>query len=279
MRPLSRWTRAQRRGLLAVFGLSFLGHIAVYLMAIKFRPTHVLTALPEKVLVQRDSLLALQPPKDTLYPFNPNYMTAYHAYRLGLPKWVSDSIQTRISRREYFRNTEEVRLFLGVNDTTWLKVFPHLKLPEYVSTTRKKASPKVKLQLNTATSEQLQKVYGVGPVLAERILEMRVVLGGFRSADQLEDVWGLPHETLVRIRHRFSLDSVPNQTQIDLNTASINQLADNHYISNGLASRMVAYRSRHGQVKDFYQMAQSLEIDSVRIARIALYLNTKKLLE
>ena len=42
---------------------------------------------------------------------------------------------------------------------------------------------------------------------------------------------------------------------------------------------MVAYRSRHGQLKDFYQMAQSLEIDSVRIARIALYLNTKKLLE
>ena len=72
MRPLSRWTRAQRRGLLVVFGLSFLGHIAVYFMAKKSRPTHVLTALPEKVLAQRDSLLALQPPKDTLYPFNPN---------------------------------------------------------------------------------------------------------------------------------------------------------------------------------------------------------------
>ena len=108
---------------------------------------------------------------------------------------------------------------------------------------------------------------------------MRTVLGGFRSADQLEDVWGLPHETLVRIRRRFSLDSVPNQSLIDLNTASINQLADNYYISNGLAFRMVAYRSRYGQVKDFYEMAQSLEIDSVRIARIALYLNTKKLLE
>ena len=206
-------------------------------------------------------------------------MYAYHAYRLGLPKWVSDSIQMRISRREYFRNTEEVCLFLGVNDTAWLKVFPHLKFPEYVSIKQKKAPPKIKLQLNTATSEQFQKVYGVGPVLAERILEMRSVLGGFRSVDQLEDVWGLPHETLVRIRRMFSLDTVPNQSLIDFNTASINQLADNYYISNGLASRMVAYRSRYGQVKDFYQMAQSLEIDSVRIARIALYLNTKKLLE
>lgn len=77
----------------------------------------------------------------------------------------------------------------------------------------------------------------------------------------------------------FSLDSVPVIKPLNINTASIDELAENYYISYGLAARMVAYRSRHGQIDDLHQMAHILEIDSVRIARIALYLNTKKLLE
>ncbi|MGD1998339.1 MAG: helix-hairpin-helix domain-containing protein [Flavobacteriaceae bacterium] len=184
MRPLSRWTRAQRRGLLIVFGLSFLGHLAVYNFVKKPSPKHLLTPLPEAVLTQRDSLLVLQRIKDTLYPFNPNYMSAYHAYRLGLPKWMSDSIKTRIARREYFKTTDEVRRFLALNDTDWLNVFPYIKIPEYISKKRKKTPLKNKLQLNTATLEQLQKVHGIGSVLATRILDMCNALGGFISPNQ-----------------------------------------------------------------------------------------------
>jgi DNA uptake protein ComE-like DNA-binding protein len=279
MRPLSSWTRAQRRGLLIVFGLSFLGHVAVYNFVKNPSPKHPLTPLPEAVLAQRDSLLVLQPPKDTLYPFNPNYMSAYHAYRLGLPKWMSDSIKNRIARREYFKTTDEVRRFLALNDTTWLNVFPYIKLPEYVLKKRKKAPLKNKLQLNTATLEQLQKVHGIGPVLATRILDMRNALGGFMSPNQLEDIWGLNKEVIDRVWHLFSLDSFPVVTPLNINTATIDELASNYYINYGLASRIVAYRSRHGEIDDLNQMAQKLEIDSVRIARIALYLNTKKLLE
>jgi len=279
MRPLSRWTRAQRRGLLIVFGLSFLGHLAVYNIVKKPSPKHLLTPLPEAILAQRDSLLALQPSKDTLYPFNPNYMSAYHAYRLGLPKWMSDSIKNRIARREYFKTTDEVRRFLALNDTAWLNVFPYIKLPEYVSKKREKTPPKNKLQLNTATLEQLQKVHGIGPVLATRILNMRNALGGFVSPDQLEDIWGLNQEVIDRVWYLFSLDSVPLAAPLNINTATIDELASNYYINYGLASRIVAYRSRHGEIVDLNQMALKLEIDSVRIARIALYLNTKKLLE
>lgn len=279
MRPFSRWTRPQRRGLLIVFALSFFGHISVFKFAKKSVQQHMRTPLPDAVVAQRDSLLALKPPKDTLYPFNPNYMSAYHAYRLGLPKWIPDSIQKRVGRRQYFSSQNEVRRFLRLSDSSWLTIAPYIKLPEFASVKRKTNTPKFKLQLNSASLEQLQQVYGIGPVLAERILDMRTALGGFLNQSQLEDVWGLQQETMVRLWRVFSLDSVPVVNPININNATINELAGNYYISYGLAARMVAYRSRHGQIDDLYQMAQSLEIDSVRIARIALYLNTKKLLE
>lgn len=279
MCPLSRWTRPMRRGLLLVFVLSLLGHLVVFYLPEKMDLKKNITPLPQDLVARRDSLLSLKATEDTLYPFNPNHMTSFQAYRLGLPKWMSDSIKTRIARREYFKTTDEVRRFLALNDTAWLNVYPYIKLPEYVSKKRKKAPLKNKLQLNTATLDQLQKVYGIGPVLATRILDMRNALGGFISPNQLDDIWGLNQEVIDRVWHLFSLDSVPLVEPLNINTATIDELASNYYIQYGLASRIVAYRSRHGEIVDLNQMALKLEIDSVRIARIALYLNTKKLLE
>jgi competence protein ComEA len=48
-----------------------------------------------------------------------------------------------------------------------------------------------KLNLNTATAAQLDKLPGVGPVLAERIVAYRESKGGFRSVGELRQVDGI----------------------------------------------------------------------------------------
>ncbi|MGP3979942.1 helix-hairpin-helix domain-containing protein [Streptomyces sp. KR80] len=47
------------------------------------------------------------------------------------------------------------------------------------------------VSLNAATAEQLDALPGVGPVLAQHILDYREQNGGFRSVDQLRDVHGI----------------------------------------------------------------------------------------
>lgn len=47
------------------------------------------------------------------------------------------------------------------------------------------------LDLNTATAEQLEKLPGVGPVLARQIIEKRTQLGRFATVDQLRQVRGI----------------------------------------------------------------------------------------
>ncbi|MFI6651923.1 helix-hairpin-helix domain-containing protein [Streptomyces sp. NPDC050529] len=47
------------------------------------------------------------------------------------------------------------------------------------------------VSLNTATVEQLDTLPGVGPVLAQHIVDYRTQQGGFRSVDELRDVNGI----------------------------------------------------------------------------------------
>ncbi|RKS74861.1 competence protein ComEA [Actinomadura pelletieri DSM 43383] len=51
--------------------------------------------------------------------------------------------------------------------------------------------PGAPLDLNTATVDQLDDLPGVGPVLAQRIVDFRAQHGRFRSVEQLQDVSGI----------------------------------------------------------------------------------------
>ncbi|SHN25959.1 competence protein ComEA [Cryptosporangium aurantiacum] len=56
------------------------------------------------------------------------------------------------------------------------------------------------LDLNLATAEQFDALPGVGPVLAERIVEYRTEHGGFRSVDQLREVEGIGDTRFEKLR-------------------------------------------------------------------------------
>lgn len=63
----------------------------------------------------------------------------------------------------------------------------------------------VPLDLNTATAEQLDALPGVGPVLAQRIVEFRTVHGGFESVDQLREVDGIGDSKFADLRSRVTV--------------------------------------------------------------------------
>src|SRR3977135_513197 len=65
---------------------------------------------------------------------------------------------------------------------------------------RKKKTPATPVDLNTATSEELQQVPGIGPATAEKILQMRKSYGAFKSVDDLLAIRGLGAKRLEKMR-------------------------------------------------------------------------------
>lgn len=62
------------------------------------------------------------------------------------------------------------------------------------------AGPVVPLSLGTATVEQLDTLPGVGPVLAQHIIDYRTEHGGYRSVDELREVNGIGDRRFADLR-------------------------------------------------------------------------------
>ncbi len=63
------------------------------------------------------------------------------------------------------------------------------------------AGPATPVSLNTATLDQLDGLPGVGPVLAQHILDYRTRNGGFRSVDELREVNGIGDRRFADLRN------------------------------------------------------------------------------
>jgi competence protein ComEA len=66
-----------------------------------------------------------------------------------------------------------------------------------------KAAPTGKINLNSATVEQLTAVPGVGKTLAARIVEHRQKEGSFKSVSELMNVKGVGEKNLAKIQGYF----------------------------------------------------------------------------
>lgn len=60
--------------------------------------------------------------------------------------------------------------------------------------------PPVRTNINTASADQLQRLPGIGPALAARVVAYRQANGPFRHPDEIVEVSGIGDKTLVKLR-------------------------------------------------------------------------------
>jgi len=66
-------------------------------------------------------------------------------------------------------------------------------------------SPDQKININTAQSEELQKLPGVGPAIAQRILDFRKENGNFKKVEDIMKVRGIGEKVFAKIKDQITV--------------------------------------------------------------------------
>src|SRR5690606_34945039 len=181
--------------------------------------------------------------KPTIYPFNPNYITDYKGYSLGMTTEEIDRLLAFRKNNQWINSAQQFQQVTKVSDSLLNVLSPYFKFPDWVTNPKPQTqyenfstshSPKTyaqKIDLNKATAQQLQKINGVGEKLSERIIQFRSKFqGGFIADIQLRDVYGLSPEVIERITNEFTVKSPRTIQKINLNTATKEQLVTIQHI-------------------------------------------------
>ena len=74
----------------------------------------------------------------------------------------------------------------------------------------KPAKPAVTVNLNTATSAELETLPGVGAKMAARIIEYRQKKGPFKKIEELMNVQGIGEKNFLKLKPQLTVGSRPD---------------------------------------------------------------------
>ncbi|NPA43603.1 MAG: helix-hairpin-helix domain-containing protein [Chlorobi bacterium] len=289
-KTIFRPNRRMQAGMLTAAFLLWLLAAGIYVKRMRYAKTEATFTIDSTASRRLDSLFVLYDSltRPRLYPFNPNYISDYRAYVWGIPDSSLKKIRAYRASGKYFRSKEEFKRIARLPDTLYERMAPYLRIPRYASSPRASRSPSSstrrtdfikslpKKDINTATREELMKVYGIGPVLSNRIIKYREKLGGFTIREQLLDIYALTPEAYENLWKYFDIKTPkPISRTINVNTALMQELQENPYIDFDLSEKIVEYRTLHGPFRRLEDLKKVPGFPADKYKRIVLYLRLK----
>ena len=229
---------------------------------------------------ERDSLS-----HSKLYPFNPNYITDYKGYTLGMKVEEIDRLLRFRESGKWINSAQDFQKVTGVSDSLLNQISPYFKFPDWVTNPKprktsfnvsEKAVVNLKSDLNSASFEEILSIESLDPAIAKRIIEYRKKLGGFLDDRQLYDVYGISKEQVRQLQNVYSVLSKPKINILNVNTASASDLSTVPFITFQLAREIVNYRLLHTQINDLDELLKIEGITPYKLDRIKLYLSTNQ---
>lgn len=214
-----------------------------------------------------------------LFYFDPNTADSTAFFRLGLRAWQVRNIYKYRARGGRYRSSEDFSRLYGLSEETYARLRPFIRIdgkyarradtlrpdtPRTVWPVRsEKYAQGVRLELNTADTTELQRVPGIGPVLARRIVRYRERLGGYVRPEQLSEVEGVPRE----VQEWFFVHRPP-EARLNLKRLSLDELRRHPYLNFYQSRVIVEHRRKFGSfadVEDLLIYEEFTDSDMVRL--------------
>jgi DNA uptake protein ComE-like DNA-binding protein len=286
------FSKNQRNGIFLLLALIVIVQCAYFFIDFSSDDIEVNSKELTKFQHEVDSLklVEIEKSKPKIFPFNPNFITDYKGYSLGMSNEEIDRLLAFRKQDKWINSVQQFQDVTQVSDSLLSEISPYFKFPDWVTNPKSKSNWKdynnsnqyqtktfeQKADLNTATALQLQKVNGVGVKLSDRIVKFRnKFVGGFIADVQLQDVYGLSPEVIERITNEFTVKTPRKVQKINLNTATRDQLVTIQHIDYEIAHHIIEQRTLRDGFKslDDLTKVKNFPIQKIEIIKLYLTLN------
>ena len=286
------YTKNQRNGILFLLGLITVVQLLYHFVNLgKDDIVDVNQAAIISFQNQIDSLKFIETEnrRPKIYPFNPNYISDYKGYQLGMKTKEIDLLLAHRNKRLFVNSAKEFQEVTKISDSLLQAISPYFKFPDWVqkkdrekkeqfsfaSKTKKNISDITSSDINEATPYDFSLVKGVDEYLSERIIKYRSKLQGFSFPEQLFEVWGLEKEVADNILQVFSVQKKPRITKVNVNTASFKEVLSNPYIDYELCVQIFEYKDEVAELQSISEIKNIEGFPIEKYHRIVLYLRAK----
>ncbi len=224
--------------------------------------------------------------KPKTYPFNPNYITDYRGYMLGMSNEEIDRLLQFRKEGNWVNSATDFQKVTGVSDSLLAVLSPYFKFPEWVNNQKPTNSTysksekgfiempyAQKIDLNKATEAELQQVSGIGEAFSKRIIALREKLDGFSDDAQLYSVYGLDSNVVQRTLNLFTVKTPNEIIKMDLNIASASDISTIPGISFELAKEIWEFRRLREKVNSLQELEKIEGMTPRKLQLIQLYLS------
>jgi DNA uptake protein ComE-like DNA-binding protein len=231
-----------------------------------------------------DSLAKINNQPKTLYPFNPNFITDFKGYQLGMSIDEIDRLHNFRKKGQFVNSTAQFQRITQVNDSLLKTISSYFKFPEWVKSKRKysvnvnsviKDKSIEKRDINLVTADDLRMVNGIGEKLSKRIIDYRQKLQGFTYNNQLYEVWNLNKEIVDKVLLSFQVLTPPIIEKININDATFKQVLRIVYIDYELTKNIFNYLDEVAEIQNIEELKKIEGFPLEKFDRIALYLEAK----
>lgn len=201
------------------------------------------------------------------FAFDPNTADSAQLLRLGLQPWQVRSIYRYRAAGGVFSKSSDFARVRGLTKKQYHELEPYITIAQDFHSAKellndeyqdsrdtvrypRKITLSQRIAVNTADTNMLRRIPGIGIVYAKKIVAYRQRLGGFVDLSQLKEIDGFPESAL-----QYMCIPDGNIRKVNVNKLTLNQLKTHPYINFYQARAIVEYRRQRGPINDISDLS------------------------
>ena len=217
------------------------------------------------------------------FNFDPNGLSESNWLKLGLSHKQIQVIRNYELKGGKFFRKEDLKKIYSISEKQYSMLEPFIKIgntdvlsgkktvkANYKSAGIAENTLRPIIEINAADSLELERIRGIGPAFASRIIRFRKRIGGFYRKEQLLEIYGMDSLKYDQLKDQIQVNS-GLITKLNINTFTFDEIRHHPYLNYKQMNAIIQYRTQHGSYKSIDDLRKIAILNEEIIRKIEPY--------